>query len=131
MSTPLGWHPHSRGLRDTAAADLARQDSPLESRKLRYGYGPWDPSYYAVLGSLVGRHLIEIVPAEGSHALGCRTTGKGEQLARELAADGAFDELIGRVTLLRRHLDLTGESLKKLLFEIPGVADASWHEEIR
>ena len=37
---------------------------------MRYRYGPWDPSYFAVLGSLVGRELIEVVPAEGTNALG-------------------------------------------------------------
>lgn len=121
----------SRGLRDAVATDLTRQDSPLESRMLRYRYGPWDPSYYAVLGSLVGRNLIEVVPAEGTHALGYRTTAKGEELVGQLMADGAFEELLGRIALLRRHLDLTGETLKKLLYEIPGVADATWHEEIR
>src|ERR1700761_7810045 len=47
----------SRGLRDAELQILNRQDSPLESRMMRYRYGPWDPSYFAVLGSLVGRKL--------------------------------------------------------------------------
>jgi hypothetical protein len=34
---------------------------------MRYRYGPWDPSYFAVLGSLVGRGLIEAIPAEGTN----------------------------------------------------------------
>ena len=56
------------------------QDSPLESRMMRYRYGPWDPSYFAVLGSLVGRGLIEVVPAESTNALGYRTTEAGAAL---------------------------------------------------
>lgn len=121
----------SRGLRDAERRTLDRQDSPLESRMMRYRYGPWDPSYFAVLGSLVGRGLIEVVPAEGTNALGYRTTDVGAALAEHFKDDGAFDEVIGRITLLRRHLDLAGESLKKMLYDLPEVADATWHEELQ
>ena len=121
----------SRGIRTAERESLDRQDSPLESRMMRYRYGPWDPSYFAVLGSLVGRGLIEVVPAEGTNALGYRTTSSGAALADGLKDDGAFDDVIGRVTLLRRHLDLAGESLKKMLYDLPEVADATWHEELQ
>lgn len=119
-----------RGLRDAVRQALDSQDSPLESRMMRYRYGPWDPSYFAVLGSLVGRGLIEVVPAEGTNALGYRSTESGAALAEHFKEDGAFDEVIGRIALLRRHLDLTGESLKKMLYDLPEVADATWHEEL-
>jgi hypothetical protein len=121
----------SRGLRDAQRDELYSQDSPLESRMMRYRYGPWDPSYFAVLGSLIGRRLVEIVPAQGTSALGYRTTTAGASLAEQFTEDGAFDEVIGRIELLRRHLDLTGESLRKLLYDLPEVADATWHEELR
>ena len=119
-----------RGIRATDRESLDSQDSPLESRMMRYRYGPWDPSYFAVLGSLVGRGLIEVVPAEGTNALGYRTTVPGAALAEHLKEDGAFDDVIGRIALLRRHLDLAGESLKKMLYDLPEVADATWHEEL-
>lgn len=119
-----------RGLRDADRQTLNRQDSPLESRMMRYRYGPWDPSYFAVLGSLVGRGLIEVVPAEGTNALGYRTTEPGAALADHFKEDGAFEDVVGRITLLRRHLDLTGESLKKMLYDLPEVADATWNEEL-
>jgi hypothetical protein len=121
----------SRGVIDSVRNELEKQDSPLESRMMRYRYGPWDPSYFAILGSLVGRGLVDVVPAQGTSALGYRTTDRGADLAGELRADGAFDDLIGRIRLLRRHLDLTGETLKRLLYELPEVADATWYEELR
>jgi hypothetical protein len=110
--------------------ELVSQDSPLESRMMRYRYGPWDPSHFAILGALVGRGLVEMVPAASSKALGYRTTRLGAALAEDLLVDGAFDELHERITLLRRHFDLTGEGLKRILYELPEVADASWHEEL-
>lgn len=115
---------------DAARGELVRQDNPLESRMMRYRYGPWDPSHFAILGALVGRGLIEVVPAATSPALGYRTTAVGAALAEELLADGAFAELQERIVLLRRHLDLTGENLKKVLYELPEIADATWHEEL-
>lgn len=114
----------------TTHENLIEQDSPLESRMVRYRYGPWDPSHYAILGSLVGRGLIEIVPAAGTHALGYRTTERGTKLVGSLLDDGSFEELQGRIVLLRRHLDLTGETLKRVLYDLPEVANASWHEEL-
>jgi hypothetical protein len=113
-----------------ARVELIDQDSPLTSRMVRYRYGPWDPSHYAILGSLVGRRLIEVVPAAGTHALGYRTTERGAELVRRLLEDGAFEDIHGRIVLLRRHLDLAGETLKRILYELPEVADASWHEEL-
>lgn len=127
LATVLG----ARGTKETDLNNLIRQDSPLESRMMRYRYGPWDPSYFAVLGSLVGRKLIDIVPAQGTSALGYRTTAAGAALAETLRDDGAFEEVIGRIALLRRHLDLTGESLKKMLYDLPEVADATWHEALQ
>jgi hypothetical protein len=120
-----------RGTREAVTAELERQDSPLESRMIRYRYGPWDPSYFAILGSLIGRGLVEMVPAAGTSALGYRTTTAGERLAGIFREDGAFDEQVGRIALLRRHLDLSGEYLKNLLYQLPEIADASWHEELR
>lgn len=115
---------------DASRADLIGQDSPLESRMVRYRYGPWDPSHFATLGSLVGRGLVEVVPAAGSSALGYRTTELGAEFATILRNDGAFEDLDGRIVLLRRYLDLTGESLKRVLYGLAEVADASWHEEL-
>jgi hypothetical protein len=121
----------TRGINESVRNELELQDSPLESRMMRYRYGPWDPSYFAVLGSLVGRGLVDVVPAQGTSAMGYRTTDSGAGLAGDFRSDGAFDDLIGRIKLLRRHLDLTGETLKRLLYDLPEVADATWHEELR
>jgi hypothetical protein len=105
------------------------QQSPTTTGPLRRAH--LNPSYFAVLGSLIGRGLIEVVPAQGTSALGYRTTTAGASLAEQFTEDGAFNEVIGRIELLRRHLDLTGESLKKMLYDLPEVADATWHEELR
>ncbi len=31
------------------------EPNPIEQRMVRYRFGPWDPSYFSLLGSLLGR----------------------------------------------------------------------------
>lgn len=104
--------------------------APIDSRMMRYRYGPWDPAYYAILGALIGRGLIQALPLSGSSGFGYRTTSRGETVSLNLADDESFGELHARVKILRRHLDLSGTTLKGLLYELPEVADATWKEDI-
>jgi hypothetical protein len=119
--------------RGVAGADLVAldvDDAPLDARMVRYRYGPWDPAYFALLGSLIGRGLIEIVPLAGRNGFGYRTTPTGAELAAQLAQDESFDSMQVRVRLLRRYLDLSGGALKNAIYELPEVLDATWHQEL-
>ncbi|MEU2190879.1 hypothetical protein ACH49A_06475 [Micromonospora sediminicola] len=119
--------------RGVAAADLAVLDTdeaPLDTRMVRYRYGPWDPAYFALLGSLIGRGLIEVVPLAGRNGFGYRTTPNGAELAGQLKQDESFESMQVRLRLLRRHLDLSGGALKNAIYELPEVLDATWHQEL-
>lgn len=109
----------------------ARDEAPIDAKMMRYRYGPWDPSYFATLGSLIGRGLVEVLPLSGTTGLGYRTTERGALLAEQLRADASFDRLASTIRLLRRHLDLSGTTLKDLLYELPEVSDAAWNEELQ
>ena len=96
---------------------------------IRYRYGPWDPSYFALLGSLVGRGLVEVVPLR--RGFGYRTTGVGHDLAIELAATTEWAPIADRARTLKQHLDYSGENLRKLVYEhFPEVSLATWGEHI-
>jgi hypothetical protein len=105
-------------------------EAPLDARMMRYRYGPWDPSYYAVLGSLIGRGLVEVTPLASSGGFGYRTSQIGAALAADLRTDESFSRLDDRLRLLRRHLDKSGTTLKKYLYELPEISDASWYENL-
>lgn len=115
---------------DLQRSGLLDADAPLDSRMMRYKYGPWDPSYYAVLGSLIGRGLVRVEPLESANGLGYSTTTIGAGLAGNLREDESFYVIDRRIKLLRRHLDKSGSTLKKYLYELPEVADSTWHEEL-
>jgi hypothetical protein len=115
-----------RGADDEVPAGDA---SPLEQRMVRYRYGPWDPAYFALLGSLIGRKLV--VPVAEGKGVGYRSTALGRTVARELAAHYAWEDIAKRAKLLRRYLDLSGTNLKNLIYEhFPEVTAARWGKEL-
>lgn len=103
--------------------------TPLQDKMIRYRYGPWDPSYYAVLGSLIGRGLVEPIPFR--HGIGYRVTDRGRELVGAILEDETWESVNHRAALTRRHLDLAGSTLKDLLYEaIPEMTNANWHETV-
>jgi hypothetical protein len=120
----------AHGARPADVATIDSGEAPLDSRMMRYRYGPWDPSYYAVLGSLIGRGLVDVTPLSGSTGFGYRTSDKGCELAANLRDDEIFNRTSNRLKLLRRYLDLSGTTLKRYVYELPEITDATWHEEL-
>ncbi|HEX8377851.1 MAG TPA: hypothetical protein VF602_08525 [Pedobacter sp.] len=101
----------------------------IEAKMIRYRYGPWDPSYFAVLGRLIGKGLIQIIPS--SRGIGYRTTEEGKQLSKKISSDENWQEVALRIKLLKRHFDLSGSSLMKFIYEhFPEVAGASWGDKL-
>ena len=118
-----------RNVSDRVLATVDEEPAPLQDRMIRYRYGPWDPSYYAVLGGLIGRGLIEPIPFR--HGIGYRVTDRGCQLAAGLMEDDTWASVHRRALAAKRHLDLSGTTLKNLLYEaIPEMTNADWHSEV-
>ena len=120
----------AHGARPDDVATIDPGEAPLDARMMRYRYGPWDPSYYAVLGSLIGRGLVDVTPLAGTTGFGYRTSAVGAELAAELRTDEIFTHMSDRLKLLRRYLDKSGNTLKNYLYELPEIADATWHEDL-
>ncbi len=103
--------------------DLEAQN--IDSRMVRYRYGPWDPAYFAVLGRLMGKGLVEPVPVK--NGIGYRTTDSGHHAASAIRAEPAWASTSQRVAVLKKHLNVSGETLKKLIYEnFQEISDASW-----
>ena len=105
------------------------EPNPIEERMVRYRYGPWDPAYFAILGSLIGRGLIYVVP--NNRGLGYKVTNQGAFLARTMRANPAWMKVSTSTGLLRRHFNMSGSSLKRFVYDhFPEVASASWTEKL-
>ena len=101
----------------------------LESRMVRYRFGPWDPAYYALLGRLIGKGLVR--PAPFARGIGYRATDKGRALALAMGHEPAWVDSAERINLLRQHFDLSGANLKKFIYEhFPEVTQATWGQSL-
>jgi hypothetical protein len=109
--------------------ELVESAPDVEARMVRYRYGPWDPSYFAILGRLVGKQLILQVPER--NGVGYKTTDKGREVAKLLRKEPAWEDMVVRLELLRRNFNLSGSSLKKLIYDaFPEVASAAWGQTL-
>lgn len=106
-----------------AAACRARGKNPgevsdaVESRMVRYHYGPWDQRYYHVLAYLAARELLRI--EKHGKTFGLSLTSVGSEIATELARHPAFEEIAGQMKLVRAEFGkLSGSGLKKLIYEV-------------
>jgi hypothetical protein len=111
--------------RPTQVPDEASEPA-IEQRMIRYRYGPWDPAYYALLGSLIGRGLVTTVPE--ARYLGLRVTEAGHEVAAALAATEAWAPIARSARLLRTEFgDQRGTYLKSFIYQhFPEVAGSRW-----
>lgn len=101
----------------------------VESRMVRYRYGPWDPAYFALLGRLIGKGLVQ--PASFPRGIGYRATDLGRVVATAIQDEPAWVDTSNRIKLLREHFDLSGANLKKFIYtNFPEVTQATWGRSI-
>jgi len=120
----------ARGLK--VPVDIApgiSEQRAVESRMVRYKYGPWDDSYYPVLGRLIGVGLIDALPGQGRLAV--RITDTGRVAATELRTLG-WEQTWQRARFLKRNFDRSGSALKSMIYEeLPEVVDRPIRSVIR
>src|SRR5215471_10292833 len=72
----------------------------VESRMVRYKFGPWDDRYYPIIGLLLGTGLVQSVSGKGKVALA--VTDNGQAIARRVADDEAWRIVADRCEYLAR-----------------------------
>ncbi|USQ77805.1 hypothetical protein [Ornithinimicrobium cryptoxanthini] len=104
----------------TQPTDDERQ--AVESRMVRYKYGPWDDRYYPVLGTLVGLGLVTL--GKKGRTLVMSLTEAGADLAANIAGQEDWQQVDLRASFLRTHFNVTGSRLKRLIYtKLPDVVD--------
>jgi len=87
----------------------------VESRMVRYLYGPWDHVYYETIAYLVGKGLIIIEKKRGTEVF--RVTALGQEVAAQLASDPAYGDLTRRaITAYYLFNSFTGTGLKDFIY---------------
>jgi hypothetical protein len=103
----------------------------VESRMIRYKYGPWDDRYYGVIGALIGRGLIEHSKGRGGN-LAMKPTPGGHAMAQALASEPSWNLTAERCRLLKRNFGrYSGNRIKDLIYTLlPDVVDRPHRTEI-
>ncbi|HMJ70912.1 MAG TPA: hypothetical protein VK508_18555 [Cyclobacteriaceae bacterium] len=106
-------------------------DAPIESKMIRFHYGPWDSRYYQILPFLEARNVLKIVKENTTYNFVLTQTGI--DAVNELTKLEQFNDLIANIKTIKKVLGgLNGTTLKNLvynLFEIE-VADKKLKESI-
>ena len=105
------------------------REPDIESRMVRYRYGPWDPASFALLGRLIGTGLVQ--PAPFSRGIGYRATDSGRAIAHTLREEPIWVEIAERADALRRHFNLSGTTLTRFIYQhFPEVTRADWGQPL-
>jgi DNA-binding PadR family transcriptional regulator len=89
----------------------------VESRMIRYHYGPWDERYYQVLPYLESRGLIKIEKAGSTYIF--LLTEIGSDVCENLLRDSDFSDLVKNIEDVQKILaKFTGSYLKDLIYKL-------------
>lgn len=102
----------------------------VETRMIRYKYGPWDDVYYSVLAYLLAKGLLRIQIRKEVEYFGL--TEKGLELSRVFSEHPAFEGLVSRAKVLKRLFPRwSGTSVKNFIYEeFPEIVSLPLGEEI-
>jgi len=92
----------------------------VETRMVRYKYGPWDDRYYPILGTLIGLGLI--TPTSGRGIVALSVTAEGAALAESISGQAPWVIVATRCSFVVNTFDMTGNKLKETIYkELPVV----------
>lgn len=87
----------------------------VESRMVRYKYGPWDHRYYRFLNLLIAKGLAHL-KFDGK-AVKIGLTPQGIEIAQQIAKTPPFSDITRRSKILKTHFNLTGTYLKNFIYK--------------
>jgi DNA-binding PadR family transcriptional regulator len=98
---------------------VPEMNKTLESKMVRYHYGPWDNRYYHVLPYLEAKGLIEIKKDARNNQYKFFLTEKGQEVAAKFAEAEEFGALRENMEQVRRVLGRkSGNQLKNLIYQV-------------
>jgi len=112
-----------------AAEVQPHERNSVESKMVRYRYGPWDHRYRQFLAVLQAKGLVRIRQQGLGRMVGL--TPKGQVLAKELAESAEYEIVARRAKLLKETLNLTATGIMRFVYAtFPEIASLKMNEEI-
>ena len=104
-----------RGRSTKAVVLQPHEQLSVESKMVRYRFGPWDHRYRRLLNLLVGKGLVRI--AVDGRTINVGLTANGRIVAEQLSKREEFTDVTRRATTIKTHFDLTATNLMKFIYE--------------
>jgi hypothetical protein len=119
------------GLDASVANVLPRERTSIETKMIRFRYGPWDGRYRRWLGLLAARGLVTLGLQGNTVQIGL--TSAGRELAEGFRADPVYSDLSRRADIVLKSVGaMSATRLKDFVYEaIPEIVDMKWGEEIQ
>ena len=117
--------------RSVEEADIQDYErTTIESKMIRFKYGPWDNRYRRWIGLLVARGLIKVDLEKRTIRLSL--TDKGREVAATFSQDSAYSDLKLRSQIVKQAFGkLSSSKIKDFIYTtFPELADMKWGEEI-
>ncbi len=108
-----------------------RERTSIETKMIRFRYGPWDARYRRWLGLLASRKLITLILEGNTIAIGL--TSNGREIADRIRRAPAYRDLGVRSDIILSAVgNMRGTKLKNFIYDtIPEILDMKWGQEIR
>ncbi|UOR00183.1 hypothetical protein MUN81_22210 (plasmid) [Hymenobacter sp. 5317J-9] len=114
----------------TKANIQPHERTSIESKMVRFRYGPWDTRYRRWIGLLVAKGLV--VSYVKGHTVHIDLTDAGRRVVATLSESPAFADMQERSSLIYRTVgSMPATALKNLIYEVfPEIIDMKWGENI-
>lgn len=83
---------------------LDHERDSVESKMVRYRFGPWDHRYPLLLSLLQAKGLVQMRMSGITKMVGI--TARGKELSQQLAGKAEFVDVARRARLLKRYFDI-------------------------
>jgi hypothetical protein len=93
------------------------KDITIESKMIRFHYGPWDKRYYEVLPYLQAKNLLEIQKVASTYNF--YLTDSGMATAEKFMQSKSFLDLVEKIKRVKEVFgSMNGTKLKELIYEL-------------
>lgn len=112
------------------AAVEAHEMNSIESRMVRFKYGPWDSRYRQWIGLLVARGLA--TTGRHGHTVHVTLTPLGEVTARQISARPEFIRMSARCVVVQKYFGrMRPTQIKDFVYQtFPELVEMKWGEDI-
>lgn len=119
----------ARAGQDATVTIAEHERLSVESKMVRYKYGPWDFRYRRFVNLLVAKSMAQVAVEGRTICVGLTPIGK--LAADKLAESEAFADVVERAQILKRHFDLSATTLMKFVYEtFPEISGMKLGQEI-